>query len=576
MAKRRKRKPNTAQADVKKIISSAFDSEALEETEKTEEENNTAEFSEENEAVEEAGKEEMTAEPEEEATELVSESVTEPEEIADEDIELLHEDDEERHFLFNDMESLDLTDDEAVDEEIKKEKAARKSKESSSKDRKSGRKSGKRKETSSDLGVYIKDIFYAIGDWISVNRVKLCRFLVVLILAIIAFAAIRGMSKARQRQAQEGDQVDLDALSGDVIPIPVDAMKKDAYPELNELVKNYFTAMQDNDLYTYTQLRSQTDALEEAKLGAKSEYIESYDNICCYTKAGPYTDSYMVYVTYDLKLKDWDKTAPALVTLVVCTNEKGELYVYSGSFEENVAEYIKGITSQEDVVELYNSVEQEYKEVVEADPAFREYMSALNQLIKDGVGERVAAAREQAAAEEPDETGESGNEGNSDETANTDTTTATEEGNGTDEQTTEPEKPTEIIVEATANVNVRSSDSENADKLGRVSEGTQLTCTEQLQNGWSKVQYEGKDAFIKTEFLKVIGANAEDATGMSVVGSVTAKENVNVRVTAETDGEKLGVVNSGDKLEVLEKDKNGWTKVKYKGKVGYVKTEFVK
>jgi hypothetical protein len=366
--------------------------------------------------------------------------------------------------------------------------------------------------------------------------------------------------------------VDLDALSKDVIPIPVDAMKKDAYPELNELVKNYFTAMQDNDLYTYTQLRSQTDALEEAKLGAKSEYIESYDNICCYTKAGPYTDSYMVYVTYDLKLKDWDKTAPALVTLVVCTKESGELYVYSGSFEENVAEYIKGITSQEDVVELYNSVEQEYKEVVEADPAFREYMSALNQLIKDGVGERVAAAREQAAAEEPDEENQDEGEGSS-ETAAEETP---EDGQNAEETPTEPEKPKEIIVEATTNVNVRSSDSENADKLGRVTEGTQLTCEEQLQNGWSRVQYEGKTAYIKTEFLKVIGANAEDASNLKVIGSVKAKENVNVRVSAEADGEKLGVVNEGDKLEVLENDKDGWTKVKYKGKVGYVKTEYVK
>lgn len=563
MAKRRKRKQNNTQVDVKNIVSSAFASEALEEPENKEE--NAADAASEIEATEES----IPAETAEEAVEEEKEYTDElPAGTDDDDLEMLA--DGERHFLFNDMETLDLTDDKEVDEEIRKEKAVRKSKDKSSS--KNTKKSGKKKDSNSDLGVYVKDIFFAIGDWIYENRVKICRFLVVLIIAVIAFFAIRGMNKARQRQAMEGDQVDLDALSGDVIPIPVDAMKKDAYPELNELVKSYFTAMQDNDLYTYTQLRSQTDALEEAKLGAKSEYIESYDNICCYTKAGPYTDSYMVYVTYDLKLKDWDKTAPALVTLVVCTNEKGELYVYSGSFEENVAEYIKGITSQEDVVELYNSVEQEYKEVVEADPAFREYMSALNQLIKDGVGERVAAAREQAAAEEPDDTGE----GEGDTAENPGETTTTDQPADDQPASTEPEKPKEIIVEATTNVNVRSSDSENADKLGRVTEGTQLTCEEQLQNGWSKVQYEGKTAYIKTEFLKVIGANAEDAEGMTVVGSVTAKENVNVRVTAESEGEKLGVVNEGDKLEVLEKDKNGWTKVKYKGKVGYVKTEYVK
>ncbi|MCR4585224.1 MAG: SH3 domain-containing protein [Lachnospiraceae bacterium] len=566
MAKRRKRKPNNTNTDVKSVISSAFEPEALEEAA-------DKEVSKQDEPEENTAAEAELSEPEvsEEAFEMSDEDIgaddveqLEVDDVEHLDVEQLEVDDVE-HL---DMEHLDISEDDlAVDEEIKKEKAARKNRDSRSR-----KKNSAKRENSSDLGVYVKDIFYAIGDWLFENRVKICRVLVVLILCIIAFAALRGMSKARQKQAAEGDPVDLNSLAGDVIPIPVDAMKKDAYPELNELVKNYFTAMQDNDLYTYTQLRSQTDALEEAKLGAKSEYIESYDNICCYTKAGPYTDSYMVYVTYDLKLKDWDKKAPALVTLVVCTNEKGELYVYSGSFEENVAEYIKGITSQEDVVELYNSVEQEYKEVVEADPAFREYMSALNQLIKDGVGERVAAAREQAAAEEPEASGEADGDNAPEQND--------QDGNSTEtpaeETPAEPEKPKEIIVEATTNVNVRSSDSENADKLGRVNEGTQLTCEEQLQNGWSRIQYEGKTAYIKTEFLKVVGANAEDASGMTVVGSVTAKENVNVRVTAETDGEKLGVVNEGDKLEVLEKDKNGWTKVKYKGKAGYVKTEYVK
>ena len=562
MAKRRRKKTNTAVKDVKGIINSAFDDSALDNSSENEEEKQE-EVVEESEFAAESTESEMPEnDTETDETDLSEaaeeETLDSPEEVTDEDIEMLLDEEDEKSSMFM-----------TVDEELRLEKAAR---ENRDKRNSKAQKIVKKRNTSSDFGVYVKDIFFAIGDWISENRVKLCRFLVVLILCLIAFLAIRGMNKARQNKQPEDGSVDLDALSGDVIPIPVDAMKKDAYPELNELVKNYFAAMQDNDLYTYTQLRSQTDALEEAKLGAKSEYIESYDNICCYTKAGPYTDSYMVYVTYDLKLKDWDKTAPALVTLVVCTRENGELYVYSGSFEENVAEYIKGITSQEDVVELYNSVEQEYKEVLEADPAFREYMSALNQLIKDGVGERVAAAREQAAAEEPED------EGSSEEEESTDTPSGDtpEEGQEPEETPAEPEKPKEIIVEATTNVNVRSSDSENADKLGRVTEGTQLTCEEQLQNGWSKVQYEGKTAYIKTEFLKVIGANAEDATGLSVIGNVTAKENVNVRVSAETDGEKLGVVNEGDKLEVLEKDKNGWTKVKYKGKVGYVKTEYVK
>ncbi len=588
MAKRKKRKPNISTEGGIELSGADGDILDIEGEDYAEEDPDVyvaPEDDEPTEAADDPGDEETSgAEASKELEEEPEADTFEDDSASDEEAVVIGADDGEqkRDSIFmtrEDMEIVDLSESSAdeendffaeADEEEQDREIVRKREERPAKG-KSSKKKKRKKNSSVDLGEYIRDILASTGEWISENRVKLCRVLLVFLVLIIGFAAVNAMHRARQRASLEGDAVDLNSLSGNVIPIPVDAMKKDAYPKLNELVKNYFTAMQENDLYTYTKLRSQTDALEEAKLGAKSDYIEAYENICCYTKAGPYTDSYMVYVTYDLKLKDWDKTAPALVTLVVCTDENGELYVYSGSFEENVAEYIKGITSQEDVVELYNQVENEYKEVVEADASFREYMSALNQLIKDGVGERVAAARDTAAADTSAEEETDGGE-----TANESETGAEggEEANA--EEPAEPEKPAEILVEATTNVNVRSSDSENADKLGKINEGTQLTCLEKRDNGWSRIQYEGKEAFVKTEFLKEVGATAQNAGEAEVIGTVTAKENINVRAAADTNSERLGLVNEGEKLEKLENDNNGWIKVKYNGKIGYVKSDYVK
>jgi uncharacterized protein YgiM (DUF1202 family) len=166
-------------------------------------------------------------------------------------------------------------------------------------------------------------------------------------------------------------------------------------------------------------------------------------------------------------------------------------------------------------------------------------------------------------------------------------------------------------VRATTVVNVRASDSEQADKVGKAQEGQEFKLLEERANGWSKIEFEGaEDAFIKTQYLETVkvekvatsvgaGAEAEsedkeseekseekpeekkeetkkeDASNIKTSGTVTVQNTLRVRSKASTDSEKLGTVYGGEKLEVIEKQSDGWTKVKYKDTVGYVKSEFV-
>ena len=48
-----------------------------------------------------------------------------------------------------------------------------------------------------------------------------------------------------------------------------------------------------------------------------------------------------------------------------------------------------------------------------------------------------------------------------------------------------------------------------------------------------------------------------------------------VRDAASEDGNKLGTVYVGDKLDFVEKMSNGRTKIKYNGKIAYVKSDYV-
>jgi len=85
----------------------------------------------------------------------------------------------------------------------------------------------------------------------------------------------------------------------------------------------------------------------------------------------------------------------------------------------------------------------------------------------------------------------------------------TEETSGESEETEETEEGTETPsmvvtkVKAIDVVNIRTSDSETADKLGKAAVGDEFTLLEERGNGWSKVEYDGGEAFIKSDFVNI-------------------------------------------------------------------------
>ena len=286
----------------------------------------------------------------------------------------------------------------------------------------------------------------------------------------------------------------------------------------------------------------------------RSEFIDEYANVTCYTKPGLDENSYFVYVSYDVKIKDIETTAPGLNAFYVYTAEDGSLKI-DGDMEKNVDAAFKLVTNQDDVVDLYNRIDVDYKYAVASDETLNTFMEELPGKVKTEVGVALAQL-----------------EGQNDETA------AAQESEGGEAESTQEPQPEEEqpqnqavnqLVRAIDTVNVRKSDSEEADRIGKVSPGTELTRIEERINGWSKVIYEGTEAYIKSDYLEVI--STEEAG--EVIGSVKATTNVNVRSAASQDSEKLGVAQADTSYELLQ-DLGEWYRIKYNGITGYVKAEF--
>nr|MDE7479593.1 SH3 domain-containing protein [Lachnospiraceae bacterium] len=342
-----------------------------------------------------------------------------------------------------------------------------------------------------------------------------------------------------------------------------------AHSDINDLMRSFYTALADGDMDLVRSTKDYNTDREIITYEKKSEFIERYDNVNCYTKPGIEKNSYFVYVTYDVKVKDIDTEAPGLNAWYVYTTNDGNLKI-DGDTEENIKAAFKLVTNQDDVVDLYNKIDVDYKNAIASDAALNQFMDELPDVITESVG--VALAQLETQEVDAD-------------TPQTETVEASESQPEQTEAPVENEEPLQNkevnqLVRTTDTVNVRSSDSEEADKIGKAQEGTELTRIEDRINGWSKVIFENREAFIKSDYLEVVSnetpapeatPNPEPQQGTG--GMIIAKTNVNVRNAPNQDSDKIGTASGGESYELVE-DQGEWYKINFNGSTGFVKAEF--
>lgn len=392
---------------------------------------------------------------------------------------------------------------------------------------------------------------------------------VILIIAIIigVFAG-RGAQQASSDPAKETEsQTESAQLSGTEGTETAEvALEEDAYPAINALMEEYYQAATDGDV---EKIRSLVDSVDDETLiyqEKRSAYIEAYQNLKCYTKRGPVEDSYVVYVYYEVKFKDIETLVPGVSPYLIYAKEDGSYYIHEGEVDEDVNLYLEEISTQDDVVDLMNRVQVKFNESIVADEELNNYLAQMRDELKVEVGEALAEAEAAQAAGDVQSDNTSGD-------------VAAKE------------------VRAIDVVNVRASDSEQADRIGKVQIGDVLPLVESKANGWTKVLYDGKEAYIKSEFLELVAdentdggdadtAAAQDAPGVDAgstensslpaSGKIKVGDTVNIRKSPSQTADKLGVCYQGEELEIIMQQADGWTKVKYKGQTGYVKTDVLK
>lgn len=402
-----------------------------------------------------------------------------------------------------------------------------------------------------------KDKWSTIRDFI----VRNCKIVFpVILVVVVAFTVVVALN-ANKAKAEEESSPEESSSGQESQQAQVDPTKEQVPLTVNEdqevyaLVSNYYSARGAGDMES---MRAAYDEISENDLLYYSElakYIDHYGELEVYSKQGPVDGSVIAYVYFKMGIINYEEV-PGYETLYLNRDENGALYIKNESnFTEEENSFITAVNGQVDVVDFNNRVNTEYNEVVGANSELLEYLGLLNDQVQTAVGVQIAARNAEQTVPESVE-----GEGN-------------EQPEGGEEAPTVTEPPAESgpqYATATTTVNVRSSDSEQADKLGKVSGGTRVEVLEIRVNGWTKIMYEGKDGYIKSEYLRM----EESAGGVEAVGTVTATSAVNVRSAANETANRLGVLPMGESLDLLGNE-GDWCKVRYNGQVGYVKAEFV-
>ncbi|MGN0399933.1 MAG: SH3 domain-containing protein [Blautia sp.] len=229
-------------------------------------------------------------------------------------------------------------------------------------------------------------------EWLSDNLRYILLGLAILIVLVLLFFGIKALTGVFSKDDEPKAQAEESAEASDDADAEKkadkeeaqdekkdeNALQKNAYPEVNSLIDSFYTAWGQKNVEQMKELTDSFDATDEAKV-SNASYIESYSNVNVYTKKGLTEDSYVVFVSYDLKFTDIKTAAPGLSQLYVMKDEDDRFIIHNNDSNEEINAYMSQITQDADVQALITEVEDRLNEAMDADPELKAFEEQLGE-----------------------------------------------------------------------------------------------------------------------------------------------------------------------------------------------------
>jgi len=157
-------------------------------------------------------------------------------------------------------------------------------------------------------------------------------------------------------------------------------INKDIEAKVEELVNKYYdvTNKLDTDILSSD---SKGEVVRKVEIyNKKEEIIESYENIVNYIKPGLTDDTIVVFIAYDIKLKNIETKVPGMSVLTVVKSKLGELHINIDPNDVDMNEYIKKLAEEKDIKDVIDDVNIRLNDAIKKDTSLKELVEYLNEM----------------------------------------------------------------------------------------------------------------------------------------------------------------------------------------------------
>lgn len=151
----------------------------------------------------------------------------------------------------------------------------------------------------------------------------------------------------------------------------------DNVPEVSTVLEQYYTALGARDINGLFVVTDNLTAEEQAQIEAESD-VESYGDVKAYTISGPSDGTYIAFVSSRCKYLGINQTLPMLSEYYLYTKEDGSLKIMDDTDSDAaVTEAMKAALENEEVKNLIEQVQNDYRNALDADASLRAYVESI-------------------------------------------------------------------------------------------------------------------------------------------------------------------------------------------------------
>ena len=199
------------------------------------------------------------------------------------------------------------------------------------------------------------------------------------IAAFLAYGKLDQMKQERLTNEKIFQQTTQKNTSQSVIKETNDAVKaqkKDLDAEkraVEDFMKTYYERVQKNDL---TNLKSMVEDTNELEKNQKAihQYVKKYNNLTYLVKQGADDETFIVYVTYEMKIRKISTPAPGMTSYYVM--KKGDTFcIYNNEKHDTdeITDAKKESQNSKDIKKLTKQINKRYEQAIKQDKKLKQF-----------------------------------------------------------------------------------------------------------------------------------------------------------------------------------------------------------